>query len=257
MAASFTTFAQIGIGTISPTATLEVVGQPTAVGVVDGIIAPLIPRADLIAKTAYSPGQTGAIIYITDLSGTVNAASQNITEIGYYYFNGTSWKSMNSSGNSQASTIGDTKQGFQTLDHEGWILLEGRAISTLTATQQTAAATLGFTTNLPDANNSYLVQNGRTLGDVSGSNTTTIAQNQLPNVNYTGNIFNMAHGSAVEGSSNGVFTRSASLSLGNARGGGITDNFAFNLRLNGHVTQVALDRRPQSLSVNTFIYLGN
>ncbi|WP_408023303.1 hypothetical protein [Tenacibaculum sediminilitoris] len=131
-----TSFSQVGIGTNNPNTTLEVVGQPSSVGVADGVIAPRISRADLIAKTAYSTDQVGAIMYVTDLSGVLNTATQNITEIGYYYFNGSIWSSMNSSSNDKFS-FGDTKQGFQTTDHSGWIKLDGRLISTLTTSQQT------------------------------------------------------------------------------------------------------------------------
>lgn len=57
--------------------------------------------------------------------------------------------------------VGDIKAGVQATDHEGWVLLDGRTISSLTTTQQAAANSLNLLTNLPDASNSYLVQNGQ------------------------------------------------------------------------------------------------
>lgn len=49
------------------------------------------------------------------------------------------------------SAVGDIKQGFQPSDHNGWIKLDGRLITSLSSSQQTNAISLGFSTNLPDA----------------------------------------------------------------------------------------------------------
>ena len=77
-----------------------------------------------------------------------------------------------------AATIGDVKYGLQAGDHTGWIKLDGRLKTALTATQQTAATGLGIATNIPDATNRMLTQTG-TLLATGGSNTTTIAQTNL------------------------------------------------------------------------------
>lgn len=82
-------------------------------------------------------------------------------------------------------TLGDVKTGIQTGDHNGWVKLDGRLKSTLTASQQTQANVLGIGTNLPDATNAVLMQSSGTLGTVTGSMSTTIAQNQLPNITPT------------------------------------------------------------------------
>jgi hypothetical protein len=84
------------------------------------------------------------------------------------------------------ASIGDVKTGLQSTDHDGWVKLDGRAVSTLTATQQTQATALGFGSNLPNASNSVLSQNGTTLGSVSGNNTKNIDRNQLPNFTLGG-----------------------------------------------------------------------
>lgn len=79
-------------------------------------------------------------------------------------------------------TLGDVKTGIQTGDHNGWVKLDGRLKSTLTASQQTQATVLGIGTNLPDATNAVLMQSSGTLGTVTGSMSTTLAQDQLPNI---------------------------------------------------------------------------
>lgn len=90
---SILSYAQVGIGTNSPKATLHVVGNPTDVNTADGIIAPIITRTDLIAKNnQYTATQTGAIVYVTDLSGTADTTKAvDVNTIGYYYFDGTKW----------------------------------------------------------------------------------------------------------------------------------------------------------------------
>jgi hypothetical protein len=207
---------QVGVNTTDPKATLEVKGEPSDIAIVDGIIAPRITRENLIAKTGYTTAQTGAIVYITDLSGTVNASTDKIREIGYYYFNGSTWNSMNYG---SRFSNGDTKQGFQSSDHIGWIKLDGRAISSLTITQQANATLLGFTINLPNATNAFLVQNGTALGSINGSNNKTINQTNLPNVNFLGSTSSAGshtHTGSIRsaGSANGSASGSQPWTLG-------------------------------------------
>ncbi|MFM1792058.1 MAG: hypothetical protein RLZZ252_412 [Bacteroidota bacterium] len=151
---------------------------------------------------------------------------------------------------------GDVKTGFQSADHNGWVKLNGRAKSTLSATQQAQATALGIGSTLPNADNAFLVQNGSAVGTVAGSNSVTLAQNQLPNVTYTGQIADVAHGAYIISSASGVFTRVNGTSSGNASGGGVTETFNLSIPLNGGVTQQSVNITPKSLSVNTFIYLG-
>jgi hypothetical protein len=58
----------------------------------------------------------------------------------------------------------------------------------LTATQKTAAASLGFTTNLPNATGAYLGQTTQAVNTFTGAtnNTVTLSQTNLPAVNFTG-----------------------------------------------------------------------
>jgi hypothetical protein len=158
-------------------------------------------------------------------------------------------------------TNGDVKQGFQTSDHSGWILLNGRAISTLTPTQQVVASNLGIGANLPNATNAFLVQNGETLGAVSGSNTKIISQANLPNVNLT-TISNGAHTHTFSGAPGFTGDGTVGPKMGNTTGTGSTTTSSngahtHTIPLNGGVSQIAFDVTPMSLSVNVFIYLGS
>lgn len=93
--ASITASAQnVGINTNTPKATLDVVGSAATANIPDGIIPPRLTRAQLIAKTNYGADQTGAMVYVTDISGTTNTATANVQQPGYYTFNGSIWSQL-------------------------------------------------------------------------------------------------------------------------------------------------------------------
>jgi hypothetical protein len=83
-------FAQVGIGNVSPQATLDVVGDPTDTAVLDGVIAPRLTGDQLGAKT-YTATQTAAVVYVTAADGTPSGQTINVTNAGYYYFDGSEW----------------------------------------------------------------------------------------------------------------------------------------------------------------------
>jgi hypothetical protein len=85
----------VGINTADPQITLDVRGIPADNTKPDGLIAPRLTRAQLNAKASvYSAAQTGAIVYITNIAGGTVASTVQITTLGYYYFDGTVWKSL-------------------------------------------------------------------------------------------------------------------------------------------------------------------
>lgn len=222
----------------------------------------IVPNSEIICAFGESASTGTGIIRITTTEAAVYklkgyASTQSFTAFtDHNGRTGVTWKKL--SGNSAMTVInyGDVKTGFQSGDHNGWVKLNGRAKSTLSATQQAQATALGIGTNLPNADNAFLVQNGSAVGTVVGSNTITIAQNQLPNVTYTGQIADVAHGAVIVASASGVFSRVYGSSWGNAGGGGGTETFNLSIPLNGGVTQQQINITPKSLSVNTFIYLG-
>ena len=87
---------------------------------------------------------------------------------------------------SDIMVLGDIKTSIQATDHTGWVKLDGRLKTTLSAKHQTKATILGFGTNIPDATNSVLMQNGQPLGLTTGSNSVSISTSHLPNVTLTG-----------------------------------------------------------------------
>ena len=211
------------------------------------IIATL-SAGDVITLRAYANFGTSALsdreMFIKKIAGLVPAVSPSI--------------------NTGNNIYGDVKSGFQTTDHDGWILLNGRNVNLLTTSQQLNASQLGFTTTIPNANSAYLVQNQTGLGTLSSSNLKTIVRANLPNVNITAttstngehaHTFNTRNsGTGTTGIVRNSNANSDPQTNGVNNAGAHTHTVTFNL--NGNVTQQELDVRPRSLSVNQFVYLG-
>lgn len=241
----------------------------------------LVPNSEILCAFGENASTGTGVVRITTNGAATYKLKAYASTLSFTAFTdgngrtGVTWKKI--SGNSPMTVInfGDVKTGFQASDHNGWVRLDGRAVSTLTSTQRLQAQALGFSSNLPNSSNAFLVQNGTTLGSVSSSNTKTIAQANLPNVTIGGststdgihthtiNVNNnqvvlVSDGtvtSMAEGNSNwspGAVARSANVisSSGN-HSHTLTTN-----SINGNVAQTPLDITPRSLSVNTFIYLG-
>lgn len=83
------TFSQVGINTKSPISTLTVVGNDTKP---HGITAPVLTGNELKAKDSqYDTPQTGTFVFVTAAASPTTTKTQNVTEKGYYYFDGTVW----------------------------------------------------------------------------------------------------------------------------------------------------------------------
>nr|WP_315247427.1 hypothetical protein [uncultured Flavobacterium sp.] len=147
---SFLSFSQIGVNNVDPKATLDVTGTPSVITIPDGVIPPRITRTELINKTAYSTAQLGAMLFVTDLSGSTNTATANVTEVGYYYFDGSSWQRI---AGQKIAEYGQITHAIWSSDFNGYVKLDGRAKTSLTATQQAQATALGIGANLPMADN--------------------------------------------------------------------------------------------------------
>ncbi|WP_284651415.1 hypothetical protein [Flavobacterium terrisoli] len=241
---SFQTYSQIGIGTNSPQATLDVreidPSSPTA----EAGIA--IPQVSVLPS---SGNRSGQIVFLT----TTNS---------YYCYGGSSWQPLYT----QVYTLGDVKHGFQTADHNGWILLNGRAKSTLTASQQAAATALGIGTNLPNISDKSIVgvSGTKTLNTTGGSATVTLAQNQLPNVTLStstdgahthnsGNAANSLFSSLLPFSGTPVLYSTSDTDATSSSG----SHSHTTSSINGGVAQQSVTVQNPYLALNGFIYLGS
>lgn len=89
-------YGQVGINNTAPKATLDVTAKTTDGSKAEGIIAPRLTGDEIKAgDTKYNAAQTGTIIYATAaVTGTPAGKTINITDAGYYYFDGSVWQKM-------------------------------------------------------------------------------------------------------------------------------------------------------------------
>lgn len=90
-------FSQVGINTTEPKATLDVMVNITDASKADGIIAPRVKGSDLKLKDAlYNDDQKGTVVFVTEplLFSETSFKTANVIEKGYYYFDGSIWKSF-------------------------------------------------------------------------------------------------------------------------------------------------------------------
>lgn len=164
----------------------------------------------------------------------------------------------------QGPTFGDTKYGYQTVDHNGWVKLDGRATSTLTVNQQNQCTSLGIGVNIPNMTNKYLSQGvmGTEIGNVS--NTVVLSQSNLPNVTLNGTT--ASSGTHTHGLGGTIFFNPFPepgigaieyIGSGNTTGASGAHTHTFTTSsLNGGVAQTQVNITPRTLLLNCFIYLG-
>ncbi len=275
LAGSFV-FSQVGINSSDPKATLDIVAK-NATGTVtetDGILIPHIDRqrAQNMATVA-----TSTMVYVNDIStGTNTGTAVHIDVAGFYYFDGSVWQKLNF--DSRSYSLGDIQYSARTADHEGWYLLDGRAIAGLPANARSAAASLGLGGNLFDATDKTLKARGTSenIGAVGGNGSITISQSNLPNVSLAGNanITINSAGSHTHTSDKGSGFLVTGLAGGGYGGGSagawggtgalqITGTAGEHTHTVSQAVQVPLggsgqpiDNRSAYLALNSFIYLG-
>lgn len=205
-----------------------------------------------------------------------------------YVWKGEKWNRKTAETKPLELSIGDIKNGFQVYDHNGWIKLDGRATSLLSDSQKSAAASLGFTVNLPDATDSVLLQKaGGAMGEVDGS--WVLAQANLPAVNLASDSKGAhTHTAASAGAHThvtdsqgghthktftpnflgfpgalpstqdagditlGAHTHTAQSAGAHTHATDSQGNHTHSIPLGGSATPI----KPKAMNVNTFVYLG-
>lgn len=260
---SLTTFGQVGINTENPNSDSYLELSATDKGL-------LIPRLNLVALNNPAPLSAhvaGMMVYNTSSSGTL----ENIVYPGLYINSGVSWERLEPN----TTQVGELKHSFATADHDGWYLLNGRAKTTLSPTAQSAASIIGYGANIPDATNRFLktINTAEPVATQGGSNTFTVSQAQLPNVNFLGSTTNDGgHTHQVDsytGNQNVGLLSTNALTLFTIHKVAENDNVATTNRtttttaahshtvtVNSGGTGAAVTRLPAYLSTNVFVYLG-
>ncbi|WP_147239352.1 hypothetical protein [Tenacibaculum sp. E3R01] len=201
----------------------------------------------------------------TEMNGITGANEgsmvYNISQKNIYIFDGTNWVPVNKDKN----TIGDIVYSSLTADHSGWYLLNGRAITTLPTNAQTNATNLGFTTNLPNAEDRVLKHPSATqnIGDTGGQANTVLTQANLPNVTFNGTTStNGNHNHTVSraiGTDQVRHPSDANRTFFNQNGStntNTTGNHSHTVTVNSGGSNQSFDRYQPYIVFNTFIYLG-
>lgn len=221
-----------------------------------------LPIVSLLQTTNISPLNAhvnGMIVFNTS---TVNDVSP-----GMYSNNGSQWIKMTTN----PVRIGDIKQGFQTTDHQGWYLLNGRTLASITSTTARANASALFSgTTIPDASDKFLkTANGsEVVGTTTGAHSIILTQANLPIFSFTGttgtsgththtysdNVNTSTSRLAVIGTNNpiaGEEGNSAETKTTTTNG-----NHTHTVPIPSGGTNSPINIKPTHITVNTFIYLG-
>lgn len=241
-------FAQVGIGTTTPNAdsVLDITSTDK------GVLLPRIPLTSAGSAAPMSSKVPGMMIY--------NTTSGSGLMPGIYFNDGASWQKPSVTG------IGDIKYSFNPADHNGWYLLDGRALSSLSANAQANATALGFSGNLPNATDRFLkaTDGSETLGNTGGSATIVVGQANLPNVNFTGTTNSTgAHTHSYTDQGDTTISSISLLGLGtgadNTSGSyttGSAGNHSHTVTVASGGSNTPIANEPAHIVTNIFVYLG-
>lgn len=167
---------------------------------------------------------------------------------------------------SVSSKFGDVKHGLEAADHNGWYLMNGRAVSTLPTVAQVGASTLGITALPNMADRMIRTQTSETIGSLAGSNVVTLSQANMPlysTVNRS-TTTNGNHSHTFEDWYEQVnaYSYRPGFSYGHnlqskARTTSSVGNHAHTVTASTGGGGQSLNILPEFIAVNTFIYLGN
>ncbi|MGG5210206.1 hypothetical protein ACQWU4_14880 [Chryseobacterium sp. MIQD13] len=214
-------------------------------------------RLSLVSMTSAAPLSQhvkGMVVY--------NTANTSSVSEGLYVNNGTEWLRLSTAD----IPVGNIKYSVQTTDHNGWYLLNGRAISSFPPVAQSNAAAIGFTANIPNATDKYLKAKtgAEVLGSSGGSTTFTLVQANLPAVTFYGMALstgNHAHTYTDRGNTTvdaGVNT-TVNMQADDTSGTYTTDpagNHSHSFTVNTGGAGVPVSINPKNIALNVFIYLG-
>lgn len=240
--------AQVGVGTSTPNINSALELSSTSKGL-------LLPRISLTSTSSASPlsaHEKGMIIY--------NIAVVNDVVDGIYSNDGTKWNRLYTN----KPNIGDVYYSFAAADHQGWYLLDGRNLTVLTTGAQTNAAKVGITISLPNATDRYLKEKGSSaLLSIGGTQTITLSQQNLPNINYSGTTSSDGdHSHQYTDRGNTTWNHgSGSVQLANTaqltnQNTGSAGNHSHTVQVTSGGSNTSIDTEPKNLAANAFIYLG-
>ena len=141
-----------------------------------------VALSSTLSPSPFTSHFEGMLVYNSQTAGT----SPNDVIPSIYYNNGERWVIMTVE--EDLPKIGDIKPSLLTSDHDGWYLLNGRSVTSLSTFARTNAIALGFTTLLPNSSDRILKGKNisESLAAIGGSDVFTLTQANLPNLTFSG-----------------------------------------------------------------------
>ena len=130
----FAGYAQVGIGTATPTTTLHVV-ESGSFSSTTGITIPVVTED--MTTTTTDGTETSQLVYSTNASST-----------GYYYWNGTAWRALIKTAPSVRVTTSDT---LSASDLNGYVLYNGSTAATFDLSTLSSLASTGDVITFADS----------------------------------------------------------------------------------------------------------
>jgi hypothetical protein len=246
--------AQVGIGTEIPNSNAILELKSTN----KGLLMSTVALTSTVDATPLTEHLEGILVYNTATNGT---KPFNVVP-GLYYNTGTFWQPMNVA--VTEPLVGDIKQSNINSDHDGWYILNGRAVATLALLPRSNANSLGFNVNLPNATNRFFKGSTEleSFGTIGGSEALTITQANLPNITYTGSTSSSgahSHGFTQRGLTTWQFVAGSSVS--NTPGSasyttGSAGEHTHTLQIGTGGSGTPITFKPKFISTQSFIYLG-
>lgn len=143
-------YAQIGINTDAPQATLDITAKTTDGSKPEGVLTPRLTGNQIQAADAqYTTLQRGMLIYATTATNAPTGKTVNITAEGYYYFDGTVWQKIGTGAYTGSTSVILNGNSFQRA------ALTGDATATVNSNATTVVGLLGrpLDTTPPQAEN--------------------------------------------------------------------------------------------------------
>ncbi|PIF47639.1 hypothetical protein CLU96_4706 [Chryseobacterium sp. 52] len=190
---SFNTFAfgQVGINTSGPAATLDITAK-NAAGTSTNPEGLLVPRVDREKAQSMTSVATSTLIYVNAVStGTQTGTTANIDAVGFYYFDGSLWQKLKSSGSGDNiyttdGTLGGNRMVTQGTNTLGFTsnAVNGFSVDGTTLSVDAANDRVGVGTNAPTAS---LEVNSKTTG-ISGVKMTQFPSISVLATDASGNV---------------------------------------------------------------------
>lgn len=183
-------FAQVGVNTTTPAATLDIVSKNTT-GTSTNVDGLLIPRVDRQRAQSMTGVTTSTMIYVNNIAtGSAAGTAINVDAVGYYYFNGTVWVKLNSSAASNVNIY--NADGTLTGNR---IVTQGANTLTFNASSVNAFSIDGETFSVDAANNRVGINNDTPQRDLHIGSTTGAA---TPTLRFTTGLNDYAGGGVME-----------------------------------------------------------